>query len=136
MLKIRLQRVGRKSEPAFRIVLTESENSTKSGRLKEVLGSYDARKTSDLLKTDRINYWLKQGAKPTGTVHNLLVTHKVIDAKKINVLPRKSPIAKEAEPTTATPAAEAAPASAVEPSPSPEPTADQGVIESTEATEA
>jgi small subunit ribosomal protein S16 len=95
MLKIRLQRVGRKSEPAFRIVLTESENSTKSGRLKEVLGSYDPRKTTDLLKADRISHWLKQGAKPTGTIHNLLVTHKLIDGKKMNVLPRKTPIKKE-----------------------------------------
>lgn len=96
MLMIRLQRVGRKHETAFRIVLTDSENSTKSGRLKEVLGSYDPRKSTDLLKTDRISYWLGKGAKPTGTVHNLLVTHKVLDAKKMNVLPRKKPVAKEA----------------------------------------
>ncbi len=103
MLKIRLQRVGRKHEPTFRVVLTDSENSTKSGRLKEVLGSYDPRKTKDLLKTDRIRYWLEKGALPTGTAHNLFVTHKIIDAPKINVLPRKKPIVKEVkeEPVTA-----------------------------------
>ncbi len=95
MLKMRLQRVGRKHEPSFRIVLTDSKNSTKSGRFKEILGSYDPRKSTDLLKTDRIQYWLTKGAKVTGTVHNLFVNHGVLTGKKINVLPKKTPIVKE-----------------------------------------
>lgn len=90
MLKIRLQRVGRKHEPAFRLVLTDSKNSTKSGRAKEILGSYDPRKTTDLLKPDRIKHWIEKGAQLTGSVHNLLITHKVIDGKKVNVLPKKT----------------------------------------------
>ena len=90
MLKMRLQRVGRKHEPIFRLVLTDSKNSTKSGKFKEILGSYDPRKTVDLLKTDRIKHWLDQGIAVTGSVHNLLVNHKVINAKKINVLPKKT----------------------------------------------
>jgi len=97
MLKMRLQRVGRKHETSFRLVLTDSKNSTKSGRFKEILGSFDPRKTTEAFKIDRIKYWLGQGIKPTGSVHNLFVTHKVIDAKKINVLPRKTPIAKVEE---------------------------------------
>ncbi|MFZ2523132.1 MAG: 30S ribosomal protein S16 [Minisyncoccia bacterium] len=44
MLKIRLQRVGRKHEPVFRLVLTDSKNSTKSGKYLENLGNYDARR--------------------------------------------------------------------------------------------
>ena len=94
MLKMRLQRVGRKHEPAFRLVLTDSKNSTKSGKYNEILGSYDARKKTDLLKTDRIQYWLGKGIAVTGTVHNLLVSHKILNAKKINVLPKKTPPAK------------------------------------------
>ena len=85
MLRIRLQRVGRKHEPSFRIVLTDSKNSTKSGRFKEILGSYDPRKSNDSLNTERIKYWLSQGANPTDTVHNLLVKRGVIKAKKIDV---------------------------------------------------
>ncbi len=85
MLKIRLQRVGRVHEPRFRLVLTDSKNSTKSGRFKEILGSYDPRKSNDFLDVERIKYWLSQGASPTDTVHNLLVKHQVITAKKINV---------------------------------------------------
>jgi small subunit ribosomal protein S16 len=95
MLKMRLQRVGRKHETAFRLVLTDSKNSTKSGRFKEILGSYDPRKSTDLLKVDRIKHWLSMGIKPTDTVHNFLVTHKVIEGKKKNVLPKKTPIIKE-----------------------------------------
>ncbi|MBI1974725.1 MAG: 30S ribosomal protein S16 [Candidatus Zambryskibacteria bacterium] len=85
MLKMRLQRVGRTHEPAFRLVLTESKNSTKSGRFKEILGSYDPRKSTDSLNADRIKYWLSQGVTPTATVNNLLVTHQIISAPKINV---------------------------------------------------
>lgn len=95
MLKMRLQRVGRKHEPSFRLVLTDSKNSTKSGRFKEILGSYDPRKTTDLLKIDRIKHWLSQGVIPTDSVHNLLVTHNIIEGKKKNVLPKKTPIIKE-----------------------------------------
>ncbi|MDP2641876.1 MAG: 30S ribosomal protein S16 [bacterium] len=85
MLKIRLQRVGRVHEPSFRLVLTDSKNSTKSGRFKEVLGSYDPRKSGDSLEADRIKYWLSQGAEPTDTIHNLLIKHGIISGKKINV---------------------------------------------------
>jgi small subunit ribosomal protein S16 len=112
MLKIRLQRVGRKHETAFRLVLTDSKNSTKSGRFLEILGSYDPRKDKTEkvnLKADRVNYWMKNGAQATDTVHNLLISSKVIEGKKRNVLPRKSPPAKAAEES----AADAAPVAEV-----------------------
>lgn len=96
MLKIRLQRVGRKHEPVFRLVLTDSKNSTKSGKYKEVLGSYDVREgDSANFKADRIKHWMSYGAQVSGTVHNILVSKKIIDGKKINVLPLKKPIVKE-----------------------------------------
>ena len=85
MLKIRLQRVGRKHEPSFRLVLTESENSTKSGRFSEILGSYDPRKTTEAFKTDRIKHWLAMGAEATGTVNNLLIKKGLIRGKKTHV---------------------------------------------------
>lgn len=98
MLKIRLQRVGRKHEPTFRLVLTDSQNSTKSGRYLEVLGNHDPRhKDKTTFNADRIKHWLSKGVQLTETVHNMLVTKKVIEGKKINVLPKKSPIKKEGE---------------------------------------
>jgi len=98
MLKIRLQRVGRTNVPTFRVVLTDSKNSTKSGRFLEVLGSFDPRDDkSKLIKTDRVKHWLSKGAQLSGTLHNFLVHTKVIDGKKINVLPMKRPVKKEEE---------------------------------------
>ncbi len=96
MLRIRLQRTGRKHEPTFRVVLTDSKNSTKSGKYLERLGSYDPRKENEVFDAERIKYWISKGAKPTDTLHNLLISKKIIEGKKRNVLPKKSPIAKEA----------------------------------------
>jgi small subunit ribosomal protein S16 len=96
MLKIRLQRTGRKHEPTFRVVLTDSQNSTKSGKFIEILGNHDARREQDTqLKADRILYWIGQGAQPSDTVHNLLVGKDIIKGDKRNVLPKKSPIIDE-----------------------------------------
>lgn len=96
MLKIRLQRVGRKHQPKYRLVLTDSKNSTKSGRSLEILGNYDSRHGEDsAFKTDRITYWISVGAQTSPTVHNLLITKKIISGKKINTLPLKKAIKKE-----------------------------------------
>lgn len=98
MLMVRLQRVGRKHEPVFRLVLTDSKNSPKSGKFLEILGHYDTRRSEKAeFKTERVKYWMGNGAKLSDTVHNLLVERKVIEGKKINVLPHKSPIKKESE---------------------------------------
>lgn len=98
MLVIRLQRVGKKNDPSFRVVLVDSKRSAKTGRFLEVLGNYDARKGEPALKGERIAHWLSVGAQPSGTVHNILISAKLIDGKKINVLPKKSPPKKEEKP--------------------------------------
>jgi small subunit ribosomal protein S16 len=101
MLKIRLQRVGRKHEPSFRLVLTDSKNGPKSGKYQEVLGHFDTRRDNKPEQFDvaRVKHWMSHGAQVSDTVHNFLVEHKVIEGKKLNKLPRKSPIKKE-EPKT------------------------------------
>ena len=96
MLKIRLQRVGRKHEPVFRVVLVDSKRGPKSGNVIEVLGSYDSRTKGEIkFDSDRITYWISMGAQVSDTLHNLFVTKGVIKGKKKNVLPKKSPIKKE-----------------------------------------
>ncbi|OGJ02305.1 30S ribosomal protein S16 [Candidatus Nomurabacteria bacterium RIFCSPLOWO2_12_FULL_37_8] len=104
MLKIRLQRIGRKNDPAFRVVLTDSKNSTKSGRFLEILGTYNPKgdktgekKLNKNFQNDRIKYWIGKGAKCSDTMHNFLVHDKVIEGKKINVLPKKKPTVKRKE---------------------------------------
>ena len=95
MLIIRLQRVGRKNDPSFRIVVTDSKNGPKSGKAVEVLGSYDARHGEPQINGDRVKHWISVGAQVSDTVHNLLVKSKIIEGKTVNVLPKKSPIVKE-----------------------------------------
>jgi len=93
MLVIRLQRVGRKHEPVFRLVLTDSKNGPKSGKFLEILGNFDARKGDKLeFDNEKIKYWITKGVKLSDTIHNLLISKKVIEGKKINNLPKKKPI--------------------------------------------
>jgi small subunit ribosomal protein S16 len=117
MLKIRLKRVGRKHDPSFRVVVTESTKGVKSNKYIEMLGSYDPRSDRKDIKADRAKYWIDNGAQASDTVHNLLVDAGVIKSKKINVLPQKSPIKSEsAEPEDATaPNETAKPATTEEP---------------------
>ena len=103
MLAIRLQRTGRTHEPTFRVVLTESKNGPRSGKYLENLGWYDTRIKNKIeqLNVDKIKHWMSHGAKPSVTLHNFLVSQKVITGKKINALPKKTVIKKEVVPTEA-----------------------------------
>ena len=91
MLKIRLQRTGRKNDPSFRIVVLEHTESTKSGSIVEQLGTYNPKTKEKNLIAERIKHWLSVGAKATGTMHNMLISAGIIEGKKVNVLPKKSP---------------------------------------------
>lgn len=82
MLSIRLFRTGKTNQPFFRLVVTDKRNAPKGGRFLEVLGSLDPRTKTNQLKAERIKYWISMGAKPSDTVHNLLVSNKVITGPK------------------------------------------------------
>ncbi len=88
MLKIRLTRRGKRNRPFFRIVVAEASAPIK-GRFIEILGFLDPIKKKIGLKKERIKYWLEKGAKPSDTVHNLLVSEAVIKAPKINKFAQK-----------------------------------------------
>jgi len=85
MLTIRLTRKGKKNQPFFRVVIIDKRRSSKGGRTVEDLGYVDPLKKRKSFKKERIQYWLSKGAKPSATIHNLLVSEKIIDAKKIHV---------------------------------------------------
>jgi len=109
---IRLQRRGPKNDPSFRVVVVDSKSAAKSGSYHEMLGSYDPRSDRVELNAERITHWMEHGAQVSDTVHNLLVSQKIITAKKRNVLPKKVvPVTKEES-------AETPVASAVEETPS------------------
>lgn len=88
MLTIRLQRVGKRNNPAFRVVLVDARRSAKSGNFLEILGSYNPQHEGSFsLKKERVSHWLSKGVQTSDTMHNLLVREKIIDAPKRNVVP-------------------------------------------------
>ncbi len=92
MLKIRLQRVGKRNHAEFRVVVCEHTTGPKSGKHREVIGAYNPHTDTVALREERARYWLSVGAQPSDTVYNLLVGAGVIEGKKKNVLPRKTPV--------------------------------------------
>lgn len=84
---IRLQRVGRRNNPAFRIVVTDSKNGPKAKYL-EMVGSYNPKAGTSEVNAERITHWISNGAQLSATMHNMLVSKGVIKGKKINVLPK------------------------------------------------
>ena len=85
MLTIRLTRKGKKNQPFFRVVVIDKKRSSKGGRAVEFLGFVDPLTKRKSFKKERILHWIRNGAKPSATVHNLLVREKIILGKKINV---------------------------------------------------
>ena len=72
-VRIRLARHGAKKKPFYRIVVADSE-SPRDGKYLESVGTYNSLldPVEVTLKSDRIRYWMDQGALPTDTVHSLL----------------------------------------------------------------
>ena len=96
MLTIRLARVGKKNKAQFKVMVQEKRMAP-GGRHVEILGSYNPHSKEVILKEERIKFWLSQGAQTSDTVHNLLVSQKVIDDKKRAV---KMPAKKTEEKTS------------------------------------
>jgi small subunit ribosomal protein S16 len=124
MLKIRMQRVGRINMPSYRIIVVEHTEGPKTGNIVEKVGTYNPRSKERAIDADRVKYWMSVGAQPSDTVHNMLVSLGILNAKKINVLPKFVEPEKPAEevkeePKAAAPAAaeEAAPEAAAEETP-------------------
>ena len=73
MVKIRLQRVGKKKAPFYHIVVADSR-SPRDGRIIEQIGTYDpmTEPSSIVLNKEKTEQWIKNGAKPTDTVKELI----------------------------------------------------------------
>lgn len=85
MLTIRLTRKGKKNQPFFRVVVVDKKRSAKGGRAVEILGYVDPLTKRKSLDKERVLHWIKMGAQPSATIHNLLIAEKVIEGKKIHV---------------------------------------------------
>ena len=84
MLIIRFQRIGRKNDPSYRMVVTERRSKPQSGGI-ETVGSYHPKTKHTVFKNERILYWMAKGAGVSDTVHNLLVANGTLKAKKRSI---------------------------------------------------
>ena len=82
MVKIRLRRIGKKKQPTYRVVVSDSR-SPRDGRFIEAIGRYAPRSEPSVVEIDRekAQDWLRKGAQPTEAVANLLAIAGVIDKK-------------------------------------------------------
>ncbi|HPD32037.1 MAG TPA: 30S ribosomal protein S16 [Phycisphaerae bacterium] len=75
MVRLRLKRTGRRHRPTYRLAAVDSR-SPRDGMVIEELGVYEpANQNPDLrckLKQERVEYWLKVGARPSDTARDLL----------------------------------------------------------------
>lgn len=116
MLAIKLQRIGKKHQPSYRLVVAERRSKMAAPPVED-LGAYNPFTKAATFNKERISHWVKMGAQPTLTVHNLLVTQGVIStpkkavkmAKKVEA-PAVAEAAAPAAAEAAAPSVEAAPA--------------------------
>ena len=73
MVKIRLQRVGKKKAPFYHIVVADSK-SPRDGKIIEQIGTYNpmVEPSEVILDKEKVEKWIKNGAKPTDTVKRLI----------------------------------------------------------------
>ena len=114
MLAIKLQRIGKKHQPYFRIVVAEKRSKMIAPPVED-LGSYNPFTKAVTAEKDRVAYWIKSGAKPTPTVWNLLVKAGAVSGPKMAIkirkpekveTPAETPAATAATPETPAPVAE------------------------------
>ena len=73
MVKIRLQREGKKKAPFYHIVVAVS-TSPRDGKIIEQIGTYDpmTKPSTIVLNKEKLEQWIKNGAQPTDTVKSLI----------------------------------------------------------------
>ncbi len=73
MVKIRLQRYGAKKAPFYHIVVADSK-SPRDGKIIEQIGTYNpmTEPAAIVVDKEKVEYWIKNGAKPTDTVKALI----------------------------------------------------------------
>ena len=72
MLAIRLQRIGRKAYPVYRIAVQEAHRHPSSGRVVSYVGSYNPHTKEAKVEKDLAQKYLNNGAQPTPRVVKLL----------------------------------------------------------------
>lgn len=77
MLAIRLQRLGRKKSPVYRVAVQESHRHPTSGRVVAYVGTYNPHTKETALDKTKVETYLKNGAQPSPRVIYLLESEKI-----------------------------------------------------------
>jgi small subunit ribosomal protein S16 len=77
MLSIRLQRLGRKGYPVYRIAVQEAQRHPSSGRVVAYVGSYNPHTKQVRFDKEKTELYLKNGAQPSPHVIKLMVQEKI-----------------------------------------------------------
>ena len=112
MLMIRLQRIGRKNDPAFRMLVLEKTSGPKAGTYVEQVGTYNPKTKAFTADAEAIKGWMEKGAQLSPSLANLLIEKKVIEGKKSAKVVKAKNLTKNAKKEE--PVAEAAPATVAE----------------------
>ena len=72
MLAIRLQRLGRKGYPVYRLAVQEAQRHPSSGRVVAYVGSYNPHTKESNIQVELAQKYLDNGAQPTPRVVKLL----------------------------------------------------------------
>ena len=75
---IRLSRIGANKVPLYRVMVAD-KRKPRDGRFIEKIGHYDPRSKEKkaVVNEERALYWLKQGAKPSDTVRQILMRNGI-----------------------------------------------------------
>ncbi|QQR54394.1 30S ribosomal protein S16 [Candidatus Peregrinibacteria bacterium] len=113
MLVIRLTRIGKTNEPAYRIVVAEKRAAVKGAHM-EVIGFYNPSENKKLeFKKDRFEFWVSKGAQASDTVASLMKAQGVSGMEKFignrnkKRKATKAPVESAVAPAPSAPAAEA-----------------------------
>lgn len=106
MLAIKLRRMGKNGKPSYRMVVIEGQKNPRSAYIAS-LGFYNPTSKEKTLTVDalKVKSWISRGAKPSITVHNLLVKAGILNEPKQKVYTKKKV---EQETKTETPKTEPA----------------------------
>jgi small subunit ribosomal protein S16 len=84
VVRIRMQRMGRRNRPFFRINVID-EQTRRDGKVIEQLGWYDpiAKDESKQVQLDeeRTKYWLEKGAQPSDTMMDMFTKRNLVDGE-------------------------------------------------------
>jgi small subunit ribosomal protein S16 len=89
LVKIRLKRMGTTKRPVYRLVVADSR-SPRDGRFIESIGFYDPLPNPAVVSidADRVQLWLRRGARPSDSARQLLVKEGILAARPFKITPR------------------------------------------------